>query len=470
MSNGMGSTVKVAVAQHTEAMRLEARARFENGVVYGEDEQRAAELGKLHELPSLADALGAWMRQISSEHCEDYAVNFRDVLLAPDGRLDMGEPNLDLAHAHGSDMLNGQTRRLPMTYRSFGSLLRDYTSPERNVARNFIRLPRAQDPVAHTGRTMRALEANGSQYTDGAHVPAMVDSPRAIAFNAMLDERKRSDQRVTSITGESVQTTVIFRSRLFNRRDENGALVSSPRTIFGVVSPTHSLRDGDDDKLIAALSLAFAGHLSTARGAAYRGVEESELRAVFPALEVSIPGTGTERWSGYITARNSESGAKSWSISGGLYRQADGASVACEAVVRTGRHVGSKVAERMVEVAEGAAALLKTLVEKAGELAGRAWEGTDAQLLRKLREALSGTAIGDADTLCGIAWGLGAGLASGIGEVITLGTIINLLGGMAGALPRRVDARPIEVMLGRTLVSGWSEFKSAATEEVTEEE
>lgn len=453
----MGNTSAVAVAQYAEVRRMEARSRFDNGVVYGEDEQRAAELGRLHELPSLADCFEAWMKQIAADQCADFAVDFRDVLLAADGRLDMGPftaRTSELRQAHRTTVPSSAEQFMPMTYRTFGNLLRHHTTPERNAARNMIRLPRAQDPHAHTGRTMRR--------TDGGQT----DSPRAIAYNALLDEKKRSDQRVTSITGEESApvTTVIFRSRVVNRRDENGALVSSPRIAFGVVSPTHCLRDGDDDKLIAALSLAFAGHLSTARGSAYRGIEESELRAVFPALEVEIPGAGNERWSGYITARNSESGAKSWSVSAGLYRQTDGASIACEAIVRTGRHVGTKVAERMVEVAEGAAALLKTLIEQAGELAGRAWEKSDGELLKALRAALSGTSLGDADTCCGIAWGLGELMASGTGQVITIGTLINLLGSIAGQMERRTDSRPVEVMLGRMLVNGWSEFKAAGTE------
>lgn len=451
MANNMGNTFKAELAQ-----RMEARVRFENGVVIGEDEQRSAQLGKLQELPSLGEVLDAWMAQIGAEECEDYAIDFRDLLLAPDGRFDLGSPNTPLMQAHGTQSQDG-SRFLSSTYRVFGNVIRHHCSPPRNSARNLIDLPRAQDPHAHTGRTMRAGAApNANQDWSGS----LPDSPRAIAYNARLDTKKRSDQTVTSLTGAPA-TTIIMRSRRLTRRDETGAIVASPRTIIGNVTPNHSLRDGDDDKLIAAITLAFAGSANGARGAAYRGVEESELRAVFPALTVKMADAGEETWSGYVTARNSESGAKSWSISAGLYRQTDGASVACEAIVRTGRHVGKKVANRMAEVAEGAAALLKELAEKASELASVKWTGTERELLVELRRALDGTVLHDADTCCGIAWALGEAVGSG---PVTIGALVNILGRGAATCERRVDARPIEVLLGRTLLHGWVDFKSVGTE------
>lgn len=458
----MASTFAIGRAVTQERNRVEARARFENGVVVGEDEVRAAELGKLHELPSLGETLDGWMTQIGLDECEDYAVDFRDVLLAADGRLDMGHVNRKLAEAYGTEINPGGAVTpnhplLPMSYRTFGNVLRHYCPVRRNAAANLIMLPRAQDPHVHTGRTMRAGVAPLANPNWSGALP---DSPRATAYNAYLDMKKRSDQTVTSLTGEPA-TPVIFRSRKLRRYDEKGNLASAPRVIIGVVSPTHCLRDGDDDKLIAAITLAFAGSVNSARAAAYRGVEESELRAVFPALTVSMPDAGEEKWSGYITARNSESGAKSWSVSAGLYRPGDGASIACEAIVRTGRHVGSKVAQRMVEVAEGAAALLKELAEKAAELGALKWVGTEAALLKQLRAALNGTPLFDADACCGLAWALGDAVPSG---PVTVGALVNVLGRAAGALERRVDARPVEVMLGRTLVGGWADFHAAGTE------
>lgn len=448
------------MAQSRERSSLETRARFENGVVVGEDEARSAQLGKLHELPSLGDVLAAWLEQIRLDECEDYAVDFRELLLAPDGRMDLGFGDKGLIEKHGTQDQSDE-RLLPMTYRTFGNVVRHYCSPPRNSARNLVELPRAQDPHAHSGRTMRQQTRAGE----------MADSPRAIAYNAWLDKKKRADQTVTSLTGEPA-TTVLFRSRRIQRRDENGVPASSPRVLIGVVTPTHCLRDGDDDKLIAAITLAFAGSVDGARGSAYRGIEESELRAVFPALTVSMPDAGTEKWSGYVTARNSESGAKSWSVSAGLYRSVDGASVACEAIVRTGRHVGSHVAERMCEVAEGAAVLLKELAEKASALAAVKWTGTEAALLKQLRASLQGTVLFDADTCCGLAFDLGMTLSPrdylrGVDPIcppVTVGALIDVLGRAAGACTCRVDARPVEVMLGRMLLSGWGEFKSAGTE------
>ncbi len=208
---------------------------------------------------------------------------------------------------------------------------------------------------------------------------------------------------------------------------------------------------------MASLMLAFAGSMDTARASAYRGVDESELRAFFPALKVLPGAIGAETWTGYITARNSESGAKSWSISAGLYRERDGASVACEAIIRTGRHVGSRVDERMVDVAQGAAELLHKLVEKAGELSRREWEGSVESMLVRLQRALRGTAL-DGDAACGIAWALGE-MMQGSG-VVTVGMLIDALGRSAAALELRVESRPIEVMLGRMLVDGWAELKA----------
>jgi hypothetical protein len=463
MAHEMKHTVSVAAvdggletADETQLLaHAEAKSEFRDGVVIGLDDFRAAALGRLQKMPALTDVLAAWSKQIASERCEDYAVDFRNLLLAPDGRIDIDFASPELTVSTGTDHWNGRGL-IPMTYRVFGSTLRHYCPVPRNIAACLIRLPRAQDPHAHTARTMRAT---GPVSGD--------DSPRAIAVNAYYDMRKRSDQTVTNITGEPA-TTAIFRTRQLNRRDGKGELVSSPRTAIGVVSPDHCLRDGDDDKLIAALSLAFAGMMDGGRGRFYRGIEESELRAVFPALAVGLPTAGEETWHGYVTARNSESGAKSWSISAGLYREKDGASVACEAVIRYGRHVGRHVAERMVEVSEAAAVALKELCSKAAELAGRPWVGTEQKLLKTLRDALNGTELHDPDTCCGIAWALGEEM--GRGRKLTVGLLMDVLGRSMTALPRRVDARPVEVMLGRVLTNGWDEFKAVNAETASDEE
>lgn len=451
----------ISYAEYGEALKQEARAQFTDGVVVPLDDERAAALGKAQELPSLAETFDKWLAQQEAEQCEDYAVDFRDLLLAPDGRIDMGLFNPALAQKHGTnpfptdaERLPVGGERLPMTYRTFGNVVRHYCDPPRNSAKNLISLPREQDPHGHTARTMRAP---GLALRDGS---VIADSPRASAYNSWLDKKKRADQTVTALTGEPV-TTVLFRSRKLIRRDAKGVAVSSPRVNIAVVSPTHCLRDGDDDKLIAALQLAFAGMASGARARYYRGVDESELRVLFPALTVTIPDAGEETWSGYVTARNSESGRKSWSISAGLYREKDGASVACEAIIRMGMHVGKRVPERMVEIAEGAAKMLKELAEKAAELSARTWTGTEEQLLAKLRATLSGTVLHDPDTCCGIAWAIGEAVAP-MNDAVSVGMLMDILGRSAAACARRVDARPVEVMLGRVLTNGWSEFKSVA--------
>lgn len=451
----MAQSMTTAILNERKAL-TQSGTRVENGVVLTSDEIRSAELGRLQELPSLGEAMRAWMEAIAASAPEDYAVDFRSVLMMADGRLHVGRPDKLLVDALMTNCGPDHEKPHPLTYRTFGNLLRHFCSPPKNVAKNMIDLPTIDMPHQHTGRTWRR-ENDPS------------DSPRAHAYNAILDKRKRHDETVTRLTGEPA-TTVIFRTRLLPRFESRFAKDTERiRTIIGVVSPNHCLRDGDDDKLIAALTIAFAGQLEGARGVAFRGVDESELRAVFPTLEVEVPDAGPEKWHGYVTARNSESGAKSWTISAGLYRTADGASVACEAVVRTGRHVGKKVAERMVEVAQGASELLGQLAAKAAELSGRISPWKPEELLKRLRAALAGTFAHDPDICCGIAFELGRRTAD-LEEPVTIGTLIGVLGQLAGAATFRRDARPIEVMLGRMMVDGWQELKAVAVETTDEEE
>jgi hypothetical protein len=364
----MASTTSVAKATSIERQAVHrSKVRVQDGVVISEDDARAAELGRLHELPSMAEALAAWTDRISRDVCEDYATDFRNVLLAANGKLAELTPVGFGDFAPGRIFSQPPAIGLPLTYKTFGSILRRYCSPPKNVAQCLVQLPTNETGPGHSGATMRLSSPH--------------DSPRAVAFNAYLDKRKRHDQTITTLTGEPA-TTAIFRTRLLPRFDEKGVELPSERTAIAVVSPDHCLKDGDDDKLIAALLFAFGDRVQAARGVAFRGVEESELRAVFPTLEIQVPGAGTEKWHGYIVARNSESGAKSWTISAGLYRAVDGASVACEAVIRTGRHVGRKVAERMVDVANGASELLQRLADKAAELASLPSPWSNETLLR----------------------------------------------------------------------------------------
>lgn len=451
MADRMSAGRQFAIAAHVERREVRlssAQVLALDGVIVGVDESRAAQLGALAELPSLAEVLSAWAQRRLDDKCEDYPTDFRELLMRPNGEL---SPFVSTEYRPVIARENPDA--LPMTYRTFGNLLRHYCRPPRNVARCLVGLPTNADGPNHTGRTARSL-------VDDDILDEEYDSPRAVAYNAYLDRKKSDDQRVTTITGEPA-TTVVVRTRLLPAGEQVDGEATQPmrRTIIGAVTPTHCLRNGDDDKLIAALSLAFAGNMETARATAFRGVEESEMRALFPALQVEVPGTGAEKWTGYVTARNSESGAKSWAVSAGLYRSADGASVACEAVVRTGRHVGKKVAERMVEVATGAAELLNDLTERAAELSGRVWVGTTEAFFRKLRQALAGTVAYDPDVCCGIALELGR-----LDGPITIGRLMDVLGRIAGGCERRVDARPIEVLLGRLLVEGWTELKAVAVD------
>jgi len=445
-----GTGFNRAMWDETSHVLRTAETRDEGPTLAGLDDERAAQLGRLHELPSLGEVLSAWATQRQNDECEDYAVDFNDLLMAGDGTFRRMAARFDEERG----LTKSMPGNLPMTYRVFGNVIRHYCAPRRNVAANLILLPTSARGPGHAASTSRVESTMGGVWTD---------SPLAIAYNAFLDRKKAVDASVTTID-ESAVTELILRTRLLNGPRVDGEAPTARRVVIGAVTPSHCLQNGDDDKLIAALSLAFAGHGETGRAIAFRGVEESELRAVFPALTVEIPNGGAEKWVGYITARNSESGKKSWAISAGLYRAGDSASFACEAVVRTGRHVGSKVAERMVEVAEGAAEMLKKLLETVAELAGRTWDRSTDEFLKRMRAALDGTPLHDPDTACLIAWALGAKM--GDRKAITIGDVIDVLGQFAGTLDRRVDARPVEVMLGRLLVDGWKEFRAAGTEKL----
>lgn len=437
---------------------MRALLRREAGVIVGMDEERAAQLGEMAGLPSLAESLAAWVDRISRDLPEDYAVPMGRVLLAPNGEYMPFAARTNTEEAHGRPagyFHSSPNITLPATYRVFGNVLREHCTVARNVARNLILLPTWFTGPGHRALTMRMPAPSGGLY----------DSPRAAAYNAFLDTAKAGDEErmrsVRSISGEEqAPTTIVFRTRLLpaHAPTEEIPEPEMKRTVIGAVSPTHCLKDGDDDKLIAALSLAFAGYAGSARASAYRGVEESELRAIFPSLKVHVEEMGDTTWSGYIVARNSESGAKSWSIAAGLYREDDGMSVACEALVKTGRHVGKKVAERMVDVAEAAAELLQKLIAEAAELAGRVAPWSEAETMKKLGAALAGTVAGG-DVACATAFEIGRQIET-LKDPITIGLLVNALGRVASNTPARGGVRPLEVMLGRMLVKGWDELKA----------
>lgn len=395
----------------TQAAQIRERAslksaelRVENGLVVPSD-TRLAQLGRLVELPSLGECLEAWRQRIVDDVCIDYEVPFSNLSLTPAGMISKGKGGL------------------PLTYRTFGNILRSWCAPPRNVARVLVELP------AHY---------------DQPH------SPRACAFNAYLQRNPNQAEKIH------------LRSRLLN---VPGGEHLQRRTVIAAVSASHSRADGDDLPLISALTFAFSGSMTAARASAWRGIDETEMRSVFPALEVDVPSAGPEKWQGYVVARNSETGAKSWSISAGLYRTTDGATVACEAAVRFGRHSGKKVSERMVEAADGASSLLKLLAERAGELAAKVTPWGEEETLKKIRQALVGTFAHEEDACAAIALGLGA-----VDGPMTIGKLMNVLGWVGSQAKSRTEARPLEILLGRVLVHGWRELKAVGADEEGGEE
>lgn len=438
----MTAAPSITRARANELYEVEAaQNRQEHGVVHADDDGRAAKLGELAKLPSLGEVLSAWTARIAADQMEDKRVPFRKLRLTPTGLLSSGKAGL------------------PMTYRIFGHLIRGWCSPPRNVAQCLIRLRTAALPTSST---------------PSSELPtvATLHSPRACAYNDYLDQRNERERARLNLVGDTDEAAerVTIRTRVLRTAIETPEgqpqRYLERRTVIGAVTDTHSGPCGDDAAMIAALSIAFAGASSTARASAFRGIEESEIRAVFPALEVTIPATGgSEKWTAYLTARNSETGAKSWSISAGLYRTTDGATVACEAVQRAGRHVGERVAERMVEVANGAAELLTKLTETAGELAAKETPWSEDETLRKLKAAVAGTVLADPNACCGLAWQLGETVQRG---KITVGAIMNALGRVAAECETRAQAKPLEILAGRVLVEGWEELKAVASESEVE--
>lgn len=370
---------------------------YEDAIFNPKDDQRVAALGSVFELPSLGECLAAWRQRIAEEQPLDFEAQIKNLWLLASGNLSAGKPG----------------EGLPMTYRAFGTLLRQWTKPPPNVARVLSWLTVNPPPAKH--------------------------SPRSCAYNDYL-RRNKSD------------ASVMLRTRL----------IAQKRVVIAAVSKTHSLEHGDDRALIGALTMAFTGHAKEARASAYRGIEVSEIRVVFPTMEVEVPGTGSERWAGYITARNSEVCTSSWNISAGLYRRTDGASVACEAIGRRGRHSGTKVGAKMVDAAESAADMLRMLMQQAAKLASVPAPWEMAETLRRVKAACEGTPAATEENTKIIT----DTIQRSILGAFRVGQLIEVLGRIAAHSERRNDSLALEILMGRLLMNGWSSLHAVEIEGV----
>lgn len=385
----------------------------DEAVIFPEDSKREASIGATARLPELGEALQQWQNQIALEAPADAHTGFPQLSLKPSGRLSRG---------------NGGMR---MTYRVFGDILRSYTQAPRNTARVLHTLPVAEELTSP-------------------------HSPRACAYNAYL-------QRGLAFSGDK---TVVLRTR------QVAGIVEGQRVpvIVGAVSPMHSLEDGDDVVFIKALSQAFnrqsnmldSTGLQAIRASVYRGIEVSELRAVVPAMRVEM--ASGEWWSGYLTVRNSEVGAASWSVSVGLVKEMDeatadaakrlgfeGATLTVEANEQKGFHSGRRVGERVAAALEDAQKLLVEVVGSASELAAKVgWKDT-AWVVSRLRSVLVGVASGDAldDALGALA------IASAEWEAHpSTHEVVSFLGRAMATFPRRGQTYPLERLAGRVLLHG----------------
>lgn len=379
----------------------------DEAVLMPEDGAREASIGKVAELPPLADALAAWTRQIAAEKPTDAPTKFKALNLKASGKLSRG---------------NGG---LPMTYRVFGEILRGYTAPPRNVARCLVRLSTSQ----------------GSADAEAAY------SPRSVAYNDYLAQGAKAN-------GDE---TVVLRMRNLPNGDARRT------TVVGAVTPTHSGTLSDDPVFIAAMQAGFTSHeLCAIRAKFFRGIEVSELRAVVPAVRVEMaPG---EFWSGYLVVRNSEVGAASWSVSAGLIKEMDeqtkeaaqrlgyeGATLSMEAHSARGIHSGKKVGERVEGALIDAKALLGTLTDTAGELASATSSKSVEFVVNRLASAIRKLGAGEdlTDTLLA-----GAALLTPAGKAFTSNEVITFLGQAMVKLSRRGMSYPLERLAGRVLLNG----------------
>ncbi len=387
---------------------MAGETKIEEAVLMPEDGAREASIGKVAELPPLADALAAWERQIAAEKPTDAPTKFKALNLKANGKLSRG---------------NGG---LPMTYRVFGEILRSYCSPPRNVARCLVRLSTSQ----------------GSPDAEAAY------SPRSAAYNDYLAQGAKAN----------AEETVVLRMRNLPSGD------TRKTTVVGAVTPTHSGALSDDPVFIAAMKAGFASHeLSAIRAKFFRGIEVSELRAVVPAVRVEMaPG---EFWSGYLVVRNSEVGAASWSVSAGLIKEMDevtkeaaqrlgfeGATLSMEAHAARGIHSGKKVGERVEGALIDAKALLATLTDTAGSLAAKTSTKSVEFVVNRLASAIRKVGAGEdlTDTLLAGA----ALLTPANGKAFTSNEVITYLGQAMVKLSRRGMSYPLERLAGRVLLHG----------------
>lgn len=298
------------------------------------DTRRSAFLGgkltRFLQLPTLRQLLARWQEQIDREYLPDFTCPLSRLRLTGRGALT-------------AKVEDKGGRR--MTYRTFATLLR---TRGRRGAQGSFKLARN---VAENVHSLSTLDLG--------------DSPQSIAYNDFLQR----GNAIVKETGKGARDeAVVIRSRQYD----------AP-VIVAAVTQTHSTGEGDDRVFVSALETALAGWLDTARGHVYRGLDVSELRLVLPST-VMLDGSV---WRGYVGVLNSETGAKAWSVSAGLYREQDGVSLSVAVEAAGGRHVGH-VLPRIVSALEAAQALVADLEQRA---AGMVEEYATAHQLRVLRAA-----------------------------------------------------------------------------------
>jgi hypothetical protein len=377
--------------------------------LFPEDGAREAALGSVATLPSLASALDAWSKQITAEQPEDLPTKFHALALTQSGTLSRG---------HGG---------LPMTYRVFGEVIRRYCAPPANVARCLHRLAIARRYNTDQGPTYRY--------------------PRASAYNEYLAQGR---ERLVS------DTTVHLRTRML------GPVGAKKKTVVGAVTPTHTREATDDARFIDAIRAHFGGSLQGMRASYYRGIEVSELRSIVPYLRVELaPG---EWWSGYLTVRNSEVGAASWSVAVGLVKEMDeqtqetakrlgfeGATLTVEAHDYMGVHMGKNAAKRIAAAMASAEEKLGEVVKSASALACALSVRDAAWVRERLATAVKRVGVGEElaeDLVAGIALAEPKAVRFSAAEVVTL------LGQVMTRVPTRAQAYPLERLAGRALLHG----------------
>ena len=360
--------------------------RLEAGQVV-ELEAMTRRLPYLLDLPFLNQGLEALVEQVRQEDPRDYKVLLRELAMLPNGHLTRGNS------------------AVAWTYHGLAQLLSGFCDAPRNVTQNVVHLRTNSDPNA-------------------------IWSARAVAFDDIVSQA--SETRTEPLTFRTIQA-------------------HGRRALRSVVSSTrHSLEYGDDLVLVGAIRAALGDKINSVKASVRRWTDCTRIDIVLPEVSLQV-GSG-ERYFATLHLVNSETGSKSWGVSGGLWSTKTGASIlgsTGEGSSASGRHVGHRVADRMinevVEAVGGVRDLADTFLKTYVQILPIAFPTQELVLGRTARRFSLTQAITDAVAK---AW------AGDVQDADNLGGLVKALS--CTALDQTADAaEPIDQVVTALVAKGW---------------